>query len=148
MAEGGNFPPTALSYLKDSGHLAGEATVLGVVAPAEGGGPASLVLDATLFYPEGGGQPSDIGEIRLKLKPENAFRVAHVKADKAGVVRRPLLLIAGLSDTFTAQQHPPDRRCCVDQMGQRIEWRALSCSRCWRGINWVIILIFTIIILS
>jgi len=91
------FSPTVLAYLDDTSRLEGEATVLGVVPAAEGAPLDEVILDATLFYPEGGGQPSDVGEIRSEAQPGKVFRVTHVKADKSGVVRH-----SGEGHTFQA----------------------------------------------
>ncbi len=41
-----------------------------------------VVLDKTVFYPKGGGQPSDVGEI---YKNGNAFRVVNVEKREGGV---------------------------------------------------------------
>ncbi len=49
-----NFPPTRLLYYQDPYRLEFDAVVVGHV-------DGMLLLDATAFYPEGGGQPSDVG---------------------------------------------------------------------------------------
>jgi len=48
------YPKTKFLYYEDPYRLEFEANVLGVVDDA-------VILDKTAFYPEGGGQPSDIG---------------------------------------------------------------------------------------
>ena len=53
-----DFPETELLFYKDFYQQEFEAKVLGIV---EKDGDECLVFDKTAFYPEGGGQPSDIG---------------------------------------------------------------------------------------
>ena len=52
--------PTRLLYLENAG-LVTESTILAIIRDGE---QTKIVLDATLFYPQGGGQPSDRGELR------------------------------------------------------------------------------------
>eukprot|EP00752_Nemacystus_decipiens_P004913 g4472.t1 len=55
------FPATQRLYMLDTYKLVDEAVFLGVVHD-EAQGPA-VVLDRTIFHPQGGGQPSDQGTI-------------------------------------------------------------------------------------
>ena len=55
-----DYPETDLLFYKDFNQKEFEAEVLGVV---EKDCKNTLVFDKTVFYPEGGGQPSDVGTI-------------------------------------------------------------------------------------
>ena len=57
-------------YDLDSHQIAAESTVLSCVAAGE---QFDVVLDQTVFFPEGGGQPSDTGTL-------GAANVLHVRA--------------------------------------------------------------------
>jgi len=61
-----------------------EATVL-TIEPAENGAGWCVILDATCFHPQGGGQPADEGTLRCG--DGEPFRVTMVRKDKAGVIR-------------------------------------------------------------
>ena len=52
----------------------GEATVTAVGKPAEGEG-SMVELDQTVFYPQGGGQPTDIGVMSCGGKKINVSKV-------------------------------------------------------------------------
>lgn len=52
---------TILEYLDEPFRLTGRATVLGTGIDPKGRG--ALILDRTIFYPQGGGQPADTGVI-------------------------------------------------------------------------------------
>ncbi|XP_039809475.1 alanine--tRNA ligase-like isoform X1 [Panicum virgatum] len=71
--------PTRLVYFDDMWALRSAATVLAV---QEEGGRVAVVLDATVFYPQGGGQPADTGAISAA---GTRFLVEDVRA-KDGVV--------------------------------------------------------------
>ena len=64
---------TKLLYLESMHQLQCEANV---VAVEEAGELKAVVLDATVFYPQGGGQPSDTGTI---TNDDAHFRVAQVR---------------------------------------------------------------------
>lgn len=53
--------PTKLLYLEDHGLVASSATTQGVL---EEDGKQVVVLNQTGFYPQGGGQSYDTGEIK------------------------------------------------------------------------------------
>ena len=57
-----DYPETDLLFYKDFNQKEFEAEVLGVVKKD---GKDTLVFDKTAFYPEGGGQPSDIGVVSI-----------------------------------------------------------------------------------
>ena len=60
-----DYPETDLLFYKDFYQQEFEAEVLGLV---EKDGDKCLIFDKTTFYPEGGGQPSDIGEVSIDGK--------------------------------------------------------------------------------
>jgi alanyl-tRNA synthetase len=62
-----SLPPTRLLYYEQPDEMEFEAEVLEYV-------DGYVVLDQTLFYPEGGGQPSDTGHL---ITPDGMVRVEH-----------------------------------------------------------------------
>ena len=56
-------PPTRLLYFDDSFLTTAEATVVALHPPTDAAASWKLALDATVFYPCGGGQPADAGHI-------------------------------------------------------------------------------------
>lgn len=71
---------TGLDYLGDSYRFSAEAEVLEVKETERG---LAVILDRTIFYPQGGGQPADRGEIRAEGV---RFLVSDVRLDENGVV--------------------------------------------------------------
>ncbi|KAJ1935974.1 hypothetical protein EC988_008326, partial [Linderina pennispora] len=78
--------PTELLYFDDTYLFAGAATVLDVtcssaatddpdLAKALSKAQHAVILDQTLFYPQGGGQPTDVGTISSNSA---VFSVKHV----------------------------------------------------------------------
>jgi len=66
--------PTTLTYLEDFTLLSASASVLDVAAGVDG--KEIIVLDRTIFYPQGGGQPYDQGVIE---GPAGSFAVEEVR---------------------------------------------------------------------
>jgi len=77
---------TEALWLKDTYNFSATATAL-AVASCEEPGHWDVVLDATPFHPQGGGQPSDIG---LLVAGEREFDVVRVHAEKSGVVHHEI----------------------------------------------------------
>ena len=71
---------TELKYLQDFSLFTSKAMVLEVKESDYG---KVVVLDATIFYPQGGGQPSDSGKI---YNEHAVFEVRQVKLDSDGIV--------------------------------------------------------------
>ncbi len=71
---------TELEYLKDHSILHFQSKIQDIVENEMG---LSIILDKTFFYPQGGGQPSDSGEIRTE---NGTFIVDKVKLDENGIV--------------------------------------------------------------
>ncbi|MDI6702893.1 alanine--tRNA ligase [Methanothermobacter wolfeii] len=69
-----DYPPTELLFYEEPEAIEFEAEIIGI---HEGG----IILDRTLFYPEGGGQPSDTGFIEAG---DEKFSIKH--AEKIGNV--------------------------------------------------------------
>lgn len=74
------LPPTEKIYLRDSYIRTAEAKVLRAVK--EKGRRYYVVLDASIFHPMGGGQPSDLGWLRGKVE----FEVKKVLESRGVVV--------------------------------------------------------------
>ncbi|XP_037410977.1 alanine--tRNA ligase-like isoform X2 [Triticum dicoccoides] len=75
--------PTRLAYFDDMWALRAPATVLSL--HQEEGGRRAVVLDATIFHPQGGGQPADTGFIVSAAGAGARFLVEDVRV-KDGVV--------------------------------------------------------------
>lgn len=79
-------PTTRLAYFDDMWAVHSQAAVLSL--HQEEGGRRAVVLDATIFHPQGGGQPADTGVISAAGAGAGArFLVEDVRM-KDGVVRR------------------------------------------------------------
>lgn len=71
---------TKLNYLDDTYLFESKAIF---VETKENENGKAIILDETIFYPQGGGQPADKGEI---ISRDNIFAVIDVKLDKTGTV--------------------------------------------------------------
>ena len=69
------FKETELLYLEDTYKIEDKATLLEVGKDTKGN---FLVLDRTIFYPQGGGQPSDTGFIEIDKFKYNVHHVSFV----------------------------------------------------------------------
>ncbi|MDD3302906.1 MAG: alanine--tRNA ligase-related protein [Candidatus Gracilibacteria bacterium] len=71
---------TKLTYLNDTYLFESNATFIETRETEKG---KAVILDETIFYPQGGGQPSDKGEI---ISDNAKFVVTDVRLDEEGVV--------------------------------------------------------------
>ena len=71
---------TKLNYLDDTYLLESKATFIEIKENEKG---KAVILDETIFYPQGGGQPADTGKIILD---NNIFSVTDVRLDENGIV--------------------------------------------------------------
>lgn len=71
---------TELTYLKNTYVFTETAKVIGFKENEKG---KAVILDRTIFYPQGGGQPSDTGVIK---NDNGVFEVQFVGLDPEGVV--------------------------------------------------------------
>lgn len=82
---------THLLYQGDTYLFSLTAKVL-AFRPGVGGGKAVMILDRTIFYPQGGGQPSDVGTIKSAVQSEGEtaptaiMAVSMVRATPEGIV--------------------------------------------------------------
>ena len=104
--------PTKLLYLEDWNQLTGSATVTEVKTYQD---KPAIVLDQTIFYPQGGGQPYDLGTITGQ---GGSFRVDEVRFD-SGIVYH----IGQLTGTLTAGETVA---CAVDADRRRLHCRLHS----------------------
>jgi Ser-tRNA(Ala) deacylase AlaX len=69
------YARTSLLYMDDSYIFTGKAKIVEIEILEEG--KSALILDQTVFYPQGGGQPCDIGVIKSE-NSVNTFKVEKV----------------------------------------------------------------------
>ena len=74
--------PTELLFREDAYRREAEATVLAADA-------AGILLDRTVFYPQGGGQPGDAGLLRLSDGAPVPIALAVYDAARTGVLHQP-----------------------------------------------------------
>ncbi|CAH2053539.1 unnamed protein product [Thlaspi arvense] len=77
-----DFPPTKLDYHVDMFNLQSQARFLSLYKAEDG--RTALILDSTVFHPQGGGQPSDTGFIAFSGS-DYKFSVQDVRS-KDGIV--------------------------------------------------------------
>ena len=71
---------TKLNYLDNTYLFESEAIFIEIKENEKG---KAVILDETIFYPQGGGQPADRGEI---VSGDNIFAVSDVRLDETGTV--------------------------------------------------------------
>eukprot|EP01018_Ginkgo_biloba_P003609 Gb_24716 [translate_table: standard] len=76
MAKSMDFPKTKLAYFDDMSQLQARATFISTFVE---GDRIAVVLDSTILYPQGGGQPADNGYIS-DLDDQVKFRVEDVRS--------------------------------------------------------------------
>lgn len=106
------LPPTERLYLLDTYRvsLPDGARVLAVLEEPDAKTPnvtrTTVVLDRTIFHPQGGGQPADQGTITLLRREcgdggSVAFAVESVRDDGAGVLRHYGSYVGDVVEGFT-----------------------------------------------
>ncbi len=78
-----SVPSTAPLFLEDTYLLEAEGTVRSV--ESEGDGRIAVTTDQTILFPQGGGQPSDTGEI---ISEHGHLRVEHVSWERTAIRHR------------------------------------------------------------
>ncbi|KAK1293577.1 hypothetical protein QJS10_CPB17g01348 [Acorus calamus] len=81
---------TKLDYFEDMWKLESKSTLLSHIKSNEGGGRQALVLESTIFHPQGGGQPSDTGFI-IDRRSGLKFVVADVRLKDGLVLEKKLM---------------------------------------------------------
>lgn len=99
------IPKTRLLYLSDTYRTKHSARVLGILRDSDK--ITRLILDQTIFYPQGGGQPTDIGYIR-SIGTGSVFNVIMVR-NVGGMVHHEGILESGI---FSEGE---DVECCIDE---------------------------------
>ena len=114
----GALPATVALYQTDTRLLTSNATVL-AVEPLDGGQGWAVVLDQTIFHPQGGGQPADVGT--LEGETGAPFAVSIVKKGPTGVVRHE-----GASAAAPAFAAGSRVRCAVSEPARLLNARVHS----------------------
>ncbi|XP_059632728.1 uncharacterized protein LOC132275285 [Cornus florida] len=76
---------TKLDYYEDMWKYQSTATLLSHFQSEDGDGRRALILDSTIFHPQGGGQPADTGFIIISTDSDFKFVVQDVRS-KDGIV--------------------------------------------------------------
>lgn len=98
-ADSMDYPATKLAYFDDMWQLQSRATFISMVAD---GGRLAVIVDSSILYPQGGGQPADSGFIH-DLDERLRFRVQDVRS-RNGVVFHYGHFDSPLSDQGTFQK--------------------------------------------
>jgi len=117
-----DYPPTDLLFYDDFHISDFEAEILDIIE-RKGNNEKnllSIILDQTAFYPEGGGQPSDIGYLTIKNK-----QIEVIHAEKIGdVVLHDVLLDGDLN------YYKNDLKIIGEKINGKINWeRRISLAR-------------------
>ena len=101
------MPETLKQFYLEPGRFEGEARVLEI---RESGTEHAVILDTSLFYPEGGGQPCDlgsIGELPLRSVTEKDGLILHWLESKPDFAPgdRVLMKVDGTRRIDHSQQH-------------------------------------------
>eukprot|EP00771_Trimastix_marina_P002955 gnl/Trimastix_PCT/4131.p2 GENE.gnl/Trimastix_PCT/4131~~gnl/Trimastix_PCT/4131.p2 ORF type:complete len:264 (-),score=92.69 gnl/Trimastix_PCT/4131:50-841(-) len=120
--------PTQLLHLTRD-DLEGEANLLGLepAEPSEDGDDlhATLFLDQTVFHPQGGGQPADVGDIALKDAPAHVFRVSEAR-NRDGVVHHTGSFASAEAKLAFYRAHGVEVRLVVDAAARALHTRLHS----------------------
>lgn len=84
---------TKLIYLEDSYQKEMDASILEVVSDGEG--KYRLILDETVFYAMGGGQPTDQGKLTSKLWSGDVYQVLIKEGELWHFVNSPIVPVVG-----------------------------------------------------
>lgn len=118
--------PTELLYLKDYRSLSCQARVLAVRN-------VGVLLDQTIFYPQGGGQPYDKGSIE---SPSGTFTVEEVRYDE-GVVNhignfKSGSFAEGEEITCAIDRERRELHSRIHSAGHVVDWAVLRAGLSWK----------------
>jgi Ser-tRNA(Ala) deacylase AlaX len=131
---------TELLYLKDYRALSCQARVLDV-REEEGNGRSVVVLDQTIFYPQGGGQPYDQGYIE---SPSARLRVEEVRYNDGAVNHIGVFVVRSDSPQGSGSFAEGDEVVCtvdkerrellsrIHSAGHVVDWAVLNLGLPWK----------------
>lgn len=125
---GSGLAPTEALYQTDTYLFTATATVIGIT-PLDGEQWA-VMLDATCFHPQGGGQPADVGTI-TSIEGGDPYVVKGCKKDPAGVVSHqgdaaPTFAV-GAKVNLSVEQGPRVKNARVHSAGHLIDVAMTAC---------------------